>query len=81
VFNPLGEVVVRAQLTRNVPTDFLVIYEAWFPKNTFNVQNVVDDTSSDMGQMKTGAPGSAIHSQFVDIEITHAPASKGGITV
>lgn len=81
VFNPLGEVVVRAQLTRNVPTDFLVIYEAWFPKNTFNVQNVVDDTSSDMGQMKTGAPGSAIHSQFVDIEITHAPVSKGGITV
>ncbi|TKI08529.1 molybdopterin-dependent oxidoreductase [Martelella alba] len=79
VFNSLGEVVVRAQLTVNVPEDFLVMYEAWFPKSAFNVQNVVDDTPSDMGKMKTGAPGSAIHSQFVDIEITRTPVAREGV--
>jgi hypothetical protein len=31
------------------------------------VQNVVDDTSSDMGAYKTGQPGVAIHDQFADV--------------
>lgn len=78
VFNDLGEVIVRAKLTRNVPVDSLVMYEAWFPKRAFNVQNVVDDTSSDMGKMKTGAPGSAIHSQFVDVMLAPSYVSEGG---
>ncbi|MDD7997052.1 molybdopterin-dependent oxidoreductase [Kosakonia radicincitans] len=79
VFNGIGDVTVRARLTTNVPKDMLVMYEAWFPKKSFNVQNVVDDTSSDMGQMKTGSPGSAIHCQFADIELTKMPAQDKSI--
>lgn len=67
VFNRIGEVVVRAKLTANVAKDCVVMYEAWFKKLSFNVQNVVDDCAADMGAMKTGAPGVAIHDQFVDI--------------
>ena len=67
VFNTVGEVELRAKVTANVPEDFLVMYEAWFPKRKYNVQNVVADTPADMGLMKTGAPGAAIHSQFTDI--------------
>ncbi len=67
VFNTAGEVELRAKVTANVPEDFLVMYEAWFPKRKYNVQNVVADTPADMGLMKTGAPGAAIHSQFADI--------------
>lgn len=67
VFNTAGEVELRAKVTANVPEDFLVLYEAWFPKRKYNVQNVVADTPADMGLMKTGAPGAAIHSQFADI--------------
>ncbi|HGY5115962.1 TPA: molybdopterin-dependent oxidoreductase [Citrobacter freundii] len=67
VFNTVGEVELRAKVTANVPKDFLVMYEAWFPKRKYNVQNVVADTPADMGLMKTGAPGAAIHSQFADI--------------
>ncbi|MBD9984769.1 MULTISPECIES: molybdopterin-dependent oxidoreductase [Citrobacter freundii complex] len=67
VFNTTGEVELRAKVTANVPEDFLVMYEAWFPKRKYNVQNVVADTPADMGLMKTGAPGAAIHSQFADI--------------
>ena len=67
VFNTVGEVELRAKVTANVPEDFLVMYEAWFPKRKYNVQNVVADTPADMGMMKTGAPGVAIHSQFADI--------------
>ncbi|HGP0309714.1 molybdopterin-dependent oxidoreductase [Citrobacter freundii] len=67
VFNTVGEVELRAKVTVNVPEDFLVMYEAWFPKRKYNVQNVVADTPADMGLMKTGAPGAAIHSQFADI--------------
>ena len=67
VFNSLGEVKLRAKITDNVPQDCLVMYEAWFSKLTFNVQNLVDDCAADMGAMKTGAPGVAIHDQFADI--------------
>ena len=67
VFNTVGEVELRAKVTANVPEDFQVMYEAWFPKRKYNVQNVVADTPADMGLMKTGAPGAAIHSQFADI--------------
>lgn len=67
VFNTVGEVELRAKVTANVPEDFLVMYEAWIPKRKYNVQNVVADTPADMGLMKTGAPGAAIHSQFADI--------------
>lgn len=69
VFNDVGEVELRAKITTNVPEDFLVMYESWFNKLKYNVQNVVKDTPADMGKMATGAPGAAIHSQFVDIAL------------
>lgn len=69
VFNDIGEERLRAKLTDNVSPDTLLMYENWFgPKNKFNVNNLVDDTSSDMGKYKTGSPGVAIHDQFADIE-------------
>jgi anaerobic selenocysteine-containing dehydrogenase len=67
VSNSIGEVVLRAKLTSTVPKDCLVMYEAWFANLNFNVQNLVDDCPADMGAMKTGAPGVAIHDQFVDV--------------
>lgn len=67
VFNRVGEVKVRARVTTTVPDDVIVMYEAWFNKNPYNVENVVDDESSDMGKMKTGAPGVAIHDQYADV--------------
>jgi anaerobic selenocysteine-containing dehydrogenase len=67
VANATGEVRLRARLTTNVAKDCLVMYEAWFRKLSFNVQNLVDDCQADMGAMKTGAPGVAIHDQFVDV--------------
>ncbi len=67
VFNSIGEVRVKARTSTNVAEDTVVMYEAWFRKLPFNVQYVVDDCRADMGEMKTGAPGVAIHDQFVDI--------------
>ncbi len=68
VFNSIGEVALRAKLSDNVARDMLVMYECWFPYLKYNVQYVVDDCPSDMGAMKTGAPGAAILDQFVNIE-------------
>ena len=68
VFNQIGEERLRVKLTDNVPADTLLMYENWFGKSKFNVNNLVDDTSSDMGKYKTGSPGVAIHDQFADIE-------------
>ena len=69
VFNKVGEEKARVKLTDNVAEDCLLIYEAWFGKGwSFNVQNLVDDESADMGAYKAGAPGVAIHDQFADIE-------------
>jgi anaerobic selenocysteine-containing dehydrogenase len=69
VFNKVGEQKARVKLTDNVAEDCLLMYEAWFGGGqTFNVQNLVDDESADMGAFKAGAPGVAIHDQFADIE-------------
>jgi anaerobic selenocysteine-containing dehydrogenase len=69
VFNRVGEQKVRVKLTDNVARDCLLMYEAWFGRgNAFNVQNLVDDESADMGAFKAGAPGVAIHDQFANIE-------------
>ncbi|MBS3733202.1 MAG: molybdopterin-dependent oxidoreductase [Desulfobacterales bacterium] len=67
VFNKVGEVELEVKLTENVPADVVMMYEAWFKNNSYNCQSVVDDTSSDMGKYKTGAPGVAIHDQFADV--------------
>ena len=68
VFNKFGQLKIRAKLTDNVPRDALLMHTAWFNKQAYNVQIVVNDTSSDMGKYKTGAPGVAIHDQFADIK-------------
>ena len=67
VFNSIGEVITKAKISTVVPADAILMYEAWFKNNPYNVQNVVDDTSSDMGAYKTGQPGVAIHDQFADV--------------
>ena len=67
VRNKTGEVTITASLTDNVPADAILMYEAWFKNNPYNCQNLVDDTSADMGGYKAGAPGVAIHDQFADL--------------
>jgi anaerobic selenocysteine-containing dehydrogenase len=69
VFNKTGEVKLKVRLTDIVPADTILMYEGWYgAQNGFNVNLLVDDTSSDMGKFKTGSPGVAIHDQFADIE-------------
>lgn len=67
VFNSQGETQAAAKITDNVPPNCLVMHEVWFKDNSYCVQNLVDDESADMGTLKTGAPGVAIHDQFGDI--------------
>ncbi len=67
VKNKIGKVTIAASLTDNVPADAVLMYEAWFNKNDYNCQNLVDDTSADMGGYKAGAPGVAIHDQFAEV--------------
>ena len=67
VFNTIGEVTLTAKLTEVLPPDTIMMYEAWFKDNPYNCQNLVDDTSSDMGEYKTGSPGVAIHDQFAEV--------------
>lgn len=69
VYNKVGEMTIKAKVTDNVPADTLLMYEGWYgPKNSFNVNALVDDLEADMGKYQTGAPGVAIHDQFANIE-------------
>lgn len=68
VFNAQGSVTLRAKISTTVPENVLVMHELWFNNKSYCVQELVDDESADMGAMKTGAPGVAIHDQFADIE-------------
>ncbi|MEG2171759.1 MAG: molybdopterin-dependent oxidoreductase [Desulfovibrionaceae bacterium] len=68
VFNDVGEVCLNARLSECVPANCVVMYEAWFRKLPYNVQNIIDECPADMGAMNTGQAGLATHAQFVDIE-------------
>ncbi|HYF81288.1 MAG TPA: molybdopterin dinucleotide binding domain-containing protein, partial [Symbiobacteriaceae bacterium] len=68
VFNKLGEVRLRARLTRLVPPDTVVTYEAWFKDSNFNVNNTVAAIPADMGKLYTGNNGISFHDNFVQIE-------------
>ncbi len=69
VYNKFGEVAVKAQVTDNVPEDTLLMYEAWFKNEKFNVQNVLDDAVADMGAYQFGGHrGPAIQEQFANVE-------------
>ena len=66
VFNKQGLLRLKAKLTDNVQAGTLLMYEQWYNNNIYNVNELVDDTSSDMGAFKTGAPGVALHDTFVN---------------
>ena len=51
-----------------VPKDAVVIYEAWYKDQKFNVNYLVEATPADMGSCATGQAGLAFHDQFVNID-------------
>ena len=68
VKNDIGYLHLRAKYTITVPKDTVVIYEAWFKDQKFNVNYLVKATPSDMGLNATGQDGLAFHDQFVTVE-------------
>jgi anaerobic selenocysteine-containing dehydrogenase len=68
VSNDLGEVEVKAKLTRVVPEDVIASYENWFWKSKFCLNNTVKAIPADMGKAKTGNPGLSFHDNFVNIQ-------------
>ncbi|MFN7253230.1 MAG: molybdopterin-dependent oxidoreductase [Anaerobacillus sp.] len=68
VSNEIGFVEVKAKLTQSIPKDGIVMYEAWYKDQNFNVNYLVKATPSDMGSCATGQAGLAFHDQFVNLE-------------
>ncbi|HJA40661.1 MAG TPA: molybdopterin-dependent oxidoreductase [Firmicutes bacterium] len=68
VHNHIGFVELRAKHTLTVPKDAVVIYEAWYKDQKFNVNYLVEATPADMGSCATGQAGLAFHDQFVNID-------------
>lgn len=68
MFNDIGYIIIPAKLTKTVPVETVVVYEAWYKKENFNVNYTVKAISSDMGAKATGMPGIAFHDNFVNIE-------------
>lgn len=68
VYNDLGEVKIKAKLTRLNPKDVVASYENWFWKSDFCLNNTVKAIPADMGKRNTGNPGIAFHDNFVNIE-------------
>jgi anaerobic selenocysteine-containing dehydrogenase len=66
VFSKVGLLRVTAKVTDNVPAGTVLMYEQWYNNSIYNVNELVDDTSSDMGAFKTGAPGVALHDAYVN---------------
>lgn len=68
VSNEIGFVEIKAKITKTVPEDAVVIYEAWYKDHKFNVNFLVKATPADMGACAMGQAGLAFHDQFVNIE-------------
>ncbi len=68
VFNRQGVLRLRAKVTDNVQKGTVLMYEQHYHNSIYNVNELVDDTSSDMGAFKTGAPGVALHDTFVNFK-------------
>ncbi len=68
VSNEIGFVEVKAKITQSVPKDGVVMYEAWYKDQNFNVNYLVKATPADMGECATGQAGLAFHDQFVNID-------------
>jgi anaerobic selenocysteine-containing dehydrogenase len=66
LFSKVGLLRVTAKVTDNVPSGTVMMYEQWYNNNVYNVNELVDDTSSDMGVFKTGAPGVALQDAYVN---------------
>ncbi len=68
ITSDIGYLVIKARLRSTVPTDAVVVYEAWFKDSPFNVNYLVPALPADMGSYATGKPGLAFHDTFVTIE-------------
>jgi len=68
VFNKLGEVRLKARITRVVAPDTVVTYEAWYKDSKFNVNLTVAAIPADMGKVQMGNNGISFHDNFVNIE-------------
>lgn len=66
VFNKQGLLRLKAKVTDNVPSGTVMMYEQWYNNSIYNVNELIDDTPSDMGSFKTGAPGIALHDTYVN---------------
>ncbi len=67
VFNKQGILRLKAKVTDNTPVGTFMMYEQWYNNSIYNVNELVDDTPSDMGSFKTGAPGIALQDTYVNI--------------
>lgn len=68
VASEVGFVEVKAKITKTVPENAVVMYEAWYKDQNYNVNFLLKATPSDMGSCATGQAGLAFHDQFVNIE-------------
>jgi anaerobic selenocysteine-containing dehydrogenase len=78
VESEVGYLVLKAVITATVPKDTVLIYEAWYKGNPFNVNYIVKAIPADMGSYATGQPGIAYHDAFVKISLAGSKATAGG---
>lgn len=65
--NDIGFLELKAELTATVPKDAVVVYEAWYKDNPYNVNFLVKAIPADMGDAATGQKGVSFHDNFVTI--------------
>lgn len=67
VFNEKGQLVVKAEVTMEVPPHVILCHQGWFPSTDFNVNRLTGSALTDMGEVATGGRGMAFYDTFVDI--------------
>ncbi len=67
VTSELDTIQIKAKVTENVPYNEVVIYEAWFKGNDFNVNKLVKAIPTDMGKYSSGQTSVSFHDTYVKI--------------
>lgn len=68
VFNQEGQIIVKAQISKEIPRGMVLCYQGWIPNTGFSVNRLTKGSLTDMGKVSTGDQGMAFYDTFVDFD-------------
>ncbi len=67
IYNDLGELEVKATISRDTPENILLFFQGWYSESKVNINQLIPGYPTDMGMATTKSQGIAYYDAFVAI--------------